>query len=99
MLSTADVLLLTEVYAAGETPVVAADSKSLARALRVQGKVEPIFVETVDELTATILNVAQDNDVVLVMGAGSVSGVAPAVLREFGAAQEQTVIAADAAPV
>lgn len=99
VLSTADVLLLTEVYAAGETPVVAADSKSLARALRVQGKVEPIFVETVDELTATILNVAQDKDVVLVMGAGSVSGVAPAVLREFGAAHEQTVIAADAAPV
>ena len=83
VLSTADVLLLTEVYAAGETPMVAADSKSLARALRVQGKVEPIFVETVDELTATILNVAQDKDVVLVMGAGSVSGVAPGVLREF----------------
>ena len=76
VLSTADVLLLTEVYAAGETPMVAADSKSLARALRVQGKVEPIFVETVDELTATILSVAQDKDMVLVMGAGSVGGVA-----------------------
>ena len=84
VLSTADVLLVTEVYPAGETPMVAADSKSLARALRVLGKVEPIFVETVDELTAAIHSVAQDKDVVLVMGAGSVGGVAPGVLREFG---------------
>jgi UDP-N-acetylmuramate--alanine ligase len=95
VLSTADVLLLTEVYPAGETPMVAADSKSLARALRVQGKVEPIFVETVDELMAAIFNVAQDNDVVLVMGAGSVSGVAPGVSRGF-ATQEEAAIAADA---
>ena len=47
-------LLLTEVYSAGETPIVAADSKSLIRAIRVQGKVEPIFVETVEELPAAI---------------------------------------------
>jgi UDP-N-acetylmuramate--alanine ligase len=95
VLSTADVLLLTEVYPAGETPMVAADSKSLARALRVQGKVEPIFVETVDELMAAIFNVAQDNDVVLVMGAGSVSGVAPGVSRGF-ATHEETAIGAEA---
>jgi UDP-N-acetylmuramate--alanine ligase len=95
VLSTADVLLLTEVYPAGETPMVAADSKSLARALRVQGKVEPIFVETVDELMAAIFNVAQDNDVVLVMGAGSVSGVASGVSRGF-ATHEETAIGADA---
>jgi UDP-N-acetylmuramate--alanine ligase len=93
VLSTADVLLLTEVYPAGETPMVAADSKSLARALRVQGKVEPIFVETVDELMATIFNVAQDNDVVLVMGAGSVSGVAPGVSRGFATHQETAIVA------
>jgi UDP-N-acetylmuramate--alanine ligase len=93
VLSTADVLLLTEVYPAGETPMVAADSKSLARALRVQGKVEPIFVETVDELMAAIFNVAQDNDVVLVMGAGSVSGVAPGVSRGFATHQETAIVA------
>jgi UDP-N-acetylmuramate--alanine ligase len=93
VLSTADVLLLTEVYPAGETPIVAADSKSLARALRVQGKVEPIFVETVDELMAAIFNVAQDNDVVLVMGAGSVSGVAPGVSRGFATHQETAIVA------
>lgn len=81
VLSTTDVLLLTEVYPAGEAPIVAADSKSLARALRVLGKVEPIFFETVDELPAAIHSVARDNDVVLVMGAGSVGAVAPDLVK------------------
>ncbi len=76
VLSTSDVLLLTEVYSAGETPIVAADGKSLVRAIRVQGKVEPIFVETVEELPAAIFNVIENVDVVLVMGAGSVGSVA-----------------------
>jgi UDP-N-acetylmuramate--alanine ligase len=76
VLSTVDVLLLTEVYPAGEAPIVAADSKSLARALRIQGKVEPIYVETVNEMPAAIRRVVQDGDVVLVMGAGSVGAVA-----------------------
>jgi UDP-N-acetylmuramate--alanine ligase len=80
VLSTVDVLLLTEVYPAGEAPLIAADSKSLARALRVQGKVEPIFAETVDELAPSIRGVAQNNDVVLVMGAGTVGVVAPILL-------------------
>lgn len=84
VLSTVDVLLLTEVYSAGEAPLVAADSRSLARAVRVQGKVEPIYVETVDELPAAIRSVAQDGDVVLVMGAGSVGGVAPSIAQEAG---------------
>ncbi len=76
VLSTADVLLLTEVYSAGESPIVAADGKSLVRAIRVQGKVEPIFVETVEELPAAIFSIVHDDDVVLVMGAGSVGSVA-----------------------
>ncbi|MEE8617864.1 MAG: UDP-N-acetylmuramate--L-alanine ligase [Nitrosomonadaceae bacterium] len=76
VLSTADVLLLTAVYPAREAPIVAADGKSLVRAIRVQGKVEPIFVETVEELPAAIFSLAQDDDVVLVMGAGSVGSVA-----------------------
>ena len=80
VLSKVDVVLLTTVYSAGEDPIVAADSKSLARAVRVQGNVEPIFVETVDALPAAIHRVAQDGDVVLVMGAGSVSCVAPGVV-------------------
>ena len=69
-------LLLTEVYSAGETPIVAADGKSLVRAIRVQGKVEPIFIETVEDLPAAIFNVIENEDVVLVMGAGSVGSVA-----------------------
>lgn len=81
VLSQADVLLLTEVYPAGEDPIVAADSKSLARAIRVQGKVEPVYVEAVDDLAEHILNMAQDGDVVLIMGAGSVSKVAPHIAQ------------------
>ena len=76
ILSTTDVLLLTEVYSAGETPIVAADGKSLMRAIRAQGKVEPIFIETVEELPVAIFNVIENEDVVLVMGAGSVGSVA-----------------------
>jgi UDP-N-acetylmuramate--alanine ligase len=76
VLSTADAMLLTEVYSAGEAPIVAADARSLIRGIRVAGKVEPQFVETTDELPAAILNVAQANDVVIVMGAGSIGQVA-----------------------
>lgn len=81
VLSQADVLLLTEVYPAGEDPIVAADSKSLARAIRVQGKVEPIYIETVDDLPDAILSIVQDGDVVLAMGAGSVAKVAPQIVQ------------------
>jgi UDP-N-acetylmuramate--alanine ligase len=81
VLSTADALLLTEVYAAGEAPVVAADGRALARAVRVQGKVEPIFVDSVAELPAAILSTARDGDVVVTMGAGSIGGVARMLAR------------------
>jgi len=76
VLSGADVVMLTEVYSAGEAPIVAADTRSLIRAIRVAGKVEPMFVETTDELPQAILDVAQDADVVIVMGAGSIGQVA-----------------------
>lgn len=75
VLSQADVLILTEVYAASESPIVAADGRSLARAIRVTGKVEPIFVERVQDVAATLLDTARDGDLVLVMGAGSVERV------------------------
>lgn len=76
VLSTVDALLLTEVYSAGEAPIVAADTRSLIRAIRVNGKVEPRFVETTDELPATILDSVQPGDVVVVMGAGNIGSVA-----------------------
>ncbi len=81
VLSQVDVLLLTEVYPAGEDLIVAADSKSLARSIRVQGKVEPIYVEEVSDLPVAILDIVQDGDVVLVMGAGSVAKVAPDIAQ------------------
>ncbi len=79
VLSTADALLLAEVYAAGEAPIVAADGRSLARAVRVAGAVEPVFVEDIAEMPDAVRRVAQDGDVVLVMGAGSIGNV-PAAL-------------------
>ncbi len=75
VLSSADALLLTEVYPAGEAPIVAADGRALARAVRVAGKVEPVFVEHVIELGAAILASVQPGDVVITMGAGSIGGV------------------------
>ncbi|WP_310493841.1 UDP-N-acetylmuramate--L-alanine ligase [Dechloromonas sp.] len=75
VLSTVDALLLAEIYAAGEAPIVAADGRSLARALRVGGKVEPVFVEDIAAMPQTIMDVARDGDVVLCMGAGSIGAV------------------------
>ena len=75
VLSSVDALLLAEVYAAGESPVVAADGRWLARALRVAGKVEPMFVEDVGTMPETILDTVRDGDVVVTMGAGSIGAV------------------------
>jgi UDP-N-acetylmuramate--alanine ligase len=75
VLSTADALLLAEVYAAGEAPIVAADGRSLARAVRVAGQVEPVFVEDISDMAAAIRRVARPGDVVLTMGAGSIGNV------------------------
>ncbi|HPT51162.1 MAG TPA: UDP-N-acetylmuramate--L-alanine ligase [Accumulibacter sp.] len=75
VLGGADALVLTEVYAAGEHPIVAADGRALARALRVAGKVEPVFVENIGDLPQAIRDVVRDGDVVMTMGAGSIGGV------------------------
>ena len=75
VLSTVDALLLAEIYAAGEAPIIAADGRSMARALRVAGKVEPVFVEDIAAMPQTIMDVARDGDVVLCMGAGSIGAV------------------------
>jgi UDP-N-acetylmuramate--alanine ligase len=75
VLSGVDALALAEVYPAGEAPIVAADGRSLARAVRVAGKVEPVFVEDIAQMPETILDIVQDGDVVLTMGAGSIGAV------------------------
>jgi UDP-N-acetylmuramate--alanine ligase len=84
VLSTVDALLLTEVYPAGEPPIVAADGRALARAVRVAGKVEPVFVESAAELPDAIRALVRDGDVVVTMGAGSI-GQAPILLGEGSA--------------
>ena len=76
ILATADVLVLTEVYPAGESAILAADGRALARALRVAGKIEPVFVDDIDAVGDAIASVAKDGDVVLTMGAGSIGAVA-----------------------
>ena len=78
-----DAVLLSEVYAAGEAPIVAADGRSLARALRVAGQMEPVFVEKIADMPQIILSNVRDGDVLLSMGAGSIGGV-PAQLVELG---------------
>jgi UDP-N-acetylmuramate--alanine ligase len=82
VLSTVDVLVLADVYPAGEQPIPAADGRSLAHALRVVGKTELVFVEDITEMPATLLNMAKDGDVVMTMGAGSISNV-PAQLQQL----------------
>ena len=69
-----DVLLLCEVYAAGEAVIAGADGRSLARAIRARGRVEPVFVDTVEALPEALAGVLRDGDVVLTMGAGSIGG-------------------------
>ena len=81
VIAQADVVLLTEVYAAGEAPIVAADGRSLARALRVAGRIEPQFVDQIAALPKAIKDTALDGDVVLCMGAGSIGAVPAQVLE------------------
>ncbi len=84
VIGQADVVLLTEVYAAGEAPIVAADGRALARALRVAGQVEPVFVADMGDLPQTLLETARAGDVVLCMGAGSIGAVPARVLELAG---------------
>ena len=81
VINQADAVLLAEVYAAGEAPIVAADGRSLARALRVAGKLEPVFVDDIGAMPQAILDNARDGDVVLCMGAGSIGAVAGQVVE------------------
>lgn len=82
VIGEADAVLLAEVYAAGEAPIVAADGRALARALRVAGKVEPVFVDDIAAMPRAIHDNAHGGDVVLCMGAGSI-GAVPAKVVEM----------------
>jgi len=89
VLSEADVLLVTEVYPAGEAPIANADGRALCRAVRSRGRVEPVFVEDVQQLAESLRELLEDGDLVVTMGAGSIGAVAhelPARLTEGGTA-------------
>ncbi len=88
VLGQADAVLLTDVYAAGEAAIVAADGRSLARALRVAGRVEPVFVERIGDLPQAIVQQVRDGDVVLCMGAGSIGAVAAQVVALAAAGKD-----------
>ena len=93
VLSAADVLVLTEVYAAGEDPIGGADGRSLSRAIRARGQVDPVFVAKVEELAQVLSAVLHPGDVLLTLGAGNIGAVAaelPARLGRGGSSQEST---------
>ncbi|MCE2774498.1 MAG: UDP-N-acetylmuramate--L-alanine ligase [Burkholderiaceae bacterium] len=83
VLRQADAVWLAEVYAAGEAPIVGADGRALARALRLAGQDDMLFVPTLDEMTQTVLQQARDGDVVMCMGAGSIGQVPAKVLQQL----------------
>jgi UDP-N-acetylmuramate--alanine ligase len=82
----ADAVLLSEVYAAGEAPIVAADGRSLSRALRVAGKIEPVFIDKIEAMAQAIFENAKDGDIVICMGAGTIGAVSAQVQKMGGAA-------------
>ena len=82
VIGRADAVLMTEVYAAGETPLVAADGRALVRALRVAGAVEPLFVAELSDMADAVLKQAQAGDVLLCMGAGNISTLAGQVVAQ-----------------
>ena len=86
----ADSVLLSEVYAAGEEPIVAADGRALTRALRISGKVEPVFVDEIEAMPQAIIDNARGGDVVLCMGAGSI-GLVPQKLVDMLRIEEQAL--------
>ncbi len=82
VLAGVDALLLADVYPAGEAPISAADGRSLARAVRVAGRTEPVFVETIAEMPDAIRKAVRTGDVVLTMGAGSIGNVPAALIKD-----------------
>jgi UDP-N-acetylmuramate--alanine ligase len=86
VLSSVDVLLVTEVYAAGETPIKGADGRAICRAIRSRGKVEPIFVGKPEKIAGALRDVIRANDLVVTMGAGHIGAIAQELPRRLAAA-------------
>ena len=88
VMGSADAVLLAEVYPAGEAPLVAADGRSLARALRVAGKIDPVFVDIIDDMPQAIIEHSRSGDVVISMGAGSIGAVPALVVEKTSSLKE-----------
>jgi len=84
VLSEVDALLLLDIYPAGELPIAGADSRSLCRAIRLRGQVEPIFVENREEISSLLAGNVRDNDILVVLGAGDIGALAPLLMQQYG---------------
>ncbi len=85
VLSTADVLLLCEVYPAGEQPIAGADGRALARGVRARGQRDPVFIEQLDALPAVLADVLEDGDVLLTLGAGDIGSASAKLITDLAA--------------
>ncbi|MGA2366318.1 MAG: cyanophycin synthetase, partial [Steroidobacteraceae bacterium] len=83
VLATVEVLLVAEVYAAGEAPIKGADGRAICRAVRSRGRVEPVFVARLEELAAALTGVLRDGDVIVTMGAGHIGAIAQQLAEEL----------------
>jgi UDP-N-acetylmuramate--alanine ligase len=93
VLANVDALIVTEVYAAGEAPIAGADGKAICRAVRSHGRVEPVFIDKIEELPRALIQIARDGDVIVTMGAGSIGNAAPelpAALAALSAERRQS---------
>jgi UDP-N-acetylmuramate--alanine ligase len=90
VLANVDALVVTEVYAAGEAPIAGADGKAICRAIRSHGRVEPIFIEKVDELPQALIQIARSDDVIVTMGAGSIGAMAAELPSLLASLQPET---------
>jgi UDP-N-acetylmuramate--alanine ligase len=81
VLSEVDVLVLLEVYPAGESPIAGADGRALARAIRMRGQVDPVFIENIDDIPQALSGILKEGDILLTLGAGNI-GVAAAGLKQ-----------------
>lgn len=91
VLSGVDALVVTEVYAAGEAPIVGADGKAICRAVRSHGRVEPVFVDRIEQLPQALIQIARDGDLIVTMGAGSIGSIAAELPKTLASVQPSSV--------
>ena len=83
MLSNTEFLILLDIYAAGEEPILGISTRELCSNIRQRGKTDPVFVQEHDKLFSTIMDIAKDGDVILMQGAGNIGTLAQSMVKEF----------------